>query len=147
MSAQRSRGSSFSAVRGRSLERRPLLSRLDSNTSSPSGYSRDSAASPAESGQDSDMLFRLVGETLLEQDIAAQLPTEVVEVCPYPVETGIPSVQLLEEDDSFYAGRPLTDAETNNVSDILAIGDSMFHRAKFYGDPGGLDARFLRSAN
>ena len=99
--AQTSRGSSFSAARGRSLERRPLLNRLDSNDSSPSGYSRDSAASPAESAQDSDMLFRLVDETLLEQDIAIQLPTEVVEVGPYPVETSIPSVQLLEEDDSF----------------------------------------------
>ena len=60
------------------------------------------------------------------------MPTEVVEVCPYPVETDIPGIQLLEEDDSFYAGRPLADAETNNVSDILAIGDSMFHRVKFY---------------
>ncbi len=79
------------------------------------------------------MLFTLVDETLLEQDIVTQLPTEVVEVCPYPVETSIPSAQLLEKDDSFYAGRPLTDAETNNVSDILAISDSTFHRVKFYG--------------
>ena len=79
------------------------------------------------------MLFRLVDETLLEQDMAAQFPTEIVDVCPYPSETSVPSVQLLEEDDSFYAGRPLMDAETNNVSDILAIGDSMFHKVRFYG--------------
>ncbi len=90
-------------------------------------------ASPVGSVQDSDTIFRLIDETLLEADMAEQGITEIVEVCPYLVETSIPGVHLPEEDDSFYAGRPLTDAETNNDSDILAIGDSMFH--KFYGRP------------
>ncbi len=132
MGGQRSRGSSLSALRGSALERRPLTGRLESNASSPSSYSRDSAASPAESAQDGDMLSRLIDETLLEMALAAQTTTEIVEVCPYSAETNIPGVQLLEEADSYYARRPRTDAETNNISDIFAIGDSMFHKAKFY---------------
>ena len=58
-------------------------------------------ASPVGSVQDSDTIFRLIDETLLEVDMVEQGATEVVEVCPYPVETSIPGVQLLEEEDFF----------------------------------------------
>ena len=88
-----------------------------------------------EESYDEDWLFRLIDETLIEGELTqAQEPIDV-QPPPYPVETEIPGLQLLEEDDSFYAGTTLRDVETNNVSDILAVGDSMFHRVKFVNRP------------
>ncbi len=101
-----------------------------------------------EESYDEDCLFRLIDETLIEGEYALdQQPCDERPPprflgfnlgfnwvwSPYPVETQIPGLQLLEEDDSFYAGTPLRDVETNNVSEILAVGDSMFHRVKFFG--------------
>ncbi len=120
--------------RGRSLDRQTIAMRSDSAESSVGEQSlmRDDTATPTEDSRDDDLLFRLIDETLLEEASAA--PQQLADLAPppYPVETSIPGLQLLEEDDSFYAGRPLRDVDTNNVSDILAIGDSMFHRVKFY---------------
>ena len=90
--------------------------------------SRDSRSSYPET----DRFFRFVDETLLEQsqfgmsmDVPPQAPP------PYPFALNMTAMQFLEQDDSFYAGEPLEHSDTNNVSQILAVGDSMFHRVKF----------------
>ncbi len=97
--------------------------------------SRDSRASAVEKSHDKDWLFRLIDETLIEGEMTQSQEPKDTQPPPYPVETEIPGLQLLEEDESFYAGTPLRDVETNNVSDILAVGDSMFHRVKFFNRP------------
>ncbi len=81
-----------------------------------------------------DRYFRLIDETLLDQsrfgmsmDVAPPVPPQ------YPCEMSKTATQFLEEDDRFYAGRPLDHFDTKNVSEVLAIGDSMFQRVKFPG--------------
>ncbi len=88
-----------------------------------------------EESHDEHWLFRLIDETLIEGELTQSQESEDTQPPPYPVETEIPGLQLLEEDDSFYAGTPLREVETNNVSDILVVGDSMFHRVKFFNRP------------
>ena len=104
-------GESFGSGKGRSLSR-------ESRSSYPEEY----------------RCFRLIDQTLREQsqfgmsmDVATPAPP------PYHCEMNKTATQFLEEDDSFYAGRPLDHFDNNNVSEVLAIEDSMFHRVKFPG--------------
>ncbi len=108
--------------------------RRESGDSIGSGRGRSLSRESRSSYPDDDRLFRYVDETLLDQsqfgvgmDVLPPAPP------PYPCEQSMTATQFLEQDDSFYAGRPLEHFDTNNVSEILAIGDSMFHRVRFPG--------------
>ena len=81
-----------------------------------------------EESHDEDWLFRLIDETLIEGELTRRRAAS-----PISSRDTDNWVAAFGEDDSFYAGTPLRDVETNNVSDILAVGDSMFHRVKFPG--------------
>ena len=82
-----------------------------------------------------DRFFRLIDETLLEQSqFGMSMDVAPPAAPPYTCEMSKTAIQFLEEDDSFYAGRPLNHFDTNNVSEIKEIGESTFHRVKF---PGG----------
>ena len=86
-----------------------------------------------EESHDEDWLFGLINETLREGELAQAQEPRYAQPPPYPVESEISGLQFWEEDNSFYTGTPLRDVETNDVSDILAVADSMFNCVKFYG--------------
>ena len=110
------------ASRDRSLDQPTSLVRADSASSAirDQSVARESMQSPAEKSREDDLLLRLIDEILLEEASASPQQATTLTPPPYPVETEISGCQLLEEDDSFYAGRPLRDVDTNDVSDILA---------------------------
>ncbi len=75
-----------------------------------------------------DEFCRLIDEALLE--LSQSIQTEEVEL-PYPRNSDVPTERLLDEDDTFFAGRVLEYRDVDHTSPILAVGDSMFHKLHF----------------
>ncbi len=138
---RRQSSSSSVGVRSVSRGRRSVHERLGPLSDAAANRERSQSRASNQSQQpdldvQGDEFCRLIDETLLElsQDIRVRDAD-----LPYPRNSDVPAEQLLDEDDTFFAGKVLEYCDVDHTSPILAVGDNMFHKLHFgeRSDMGG----------
>ncbi len=141
--ATRRRQSSRSSVSARNVSRgrRSVYERLGPLSNAAANRQRSQSRASNQSQQpdldaQGDEFCRLIDETLLE--LSQDLRVRDADL-PYPRNTDVPAEQLLDKDDTFFAGKVLQYCDVDYTSPMLFVGDSMFPKLHFgeRSDMGG----------